>query len=304
GAAVSAHPCRRDGRQGRARHVPHRSRAGLAGGSARPLATGRHPDACVQRRWQQHRAERPALARRTRGQAAWGRPRRRPRWRKLRLHGLRAGAPARRDARHDLERHSCRKHQSSRLPAHAERDVEAAQPGNDARRCRGQGYRRAGQDHRARAWSRHVAGRGARGRRDLRSPGRSGRVRRHAKQQAERNKEALSGVDRESGAAIRAAAAPVPFHVLRLVVGRGWRTLTPARSGSTLLHGEGEVRKIAAVALLVILIVATFAAPALAWSRGGGHGGFHGRGVVVIGTGCCWGWGWGPWWSYPPYYAP
>jgi hypothetical protein len=64
------------------------------------------------------------------------------------------------------------------------------------------------------------------------------------------------------------------------------------------------VRKIAAVALLVILIVATFAAPALAWSRGGGHGGFHGRGVVVIGTGCCWGWGWGPWWSYPPYYAP
>lgn len=62
------------------------------------------------------------------------------------------------------------------------------------------------------------------------------------------------------------------------------------------------MRKIAAVALLVILIVATFAAPALAWSRGGGHGGFHGRGVVVIGTGCCW--GWGPWWSYPPYYAP
>jgi len=65
------------------------------------------------------------------------------------------------------------------------------------------------------------------------------------------------------------------------------------------LSSEGDVRKIAAVSLLVVLLVATFAAPVLAWNRGGG---FHGHGVVVIGPGCCWG---PAWWYYtpPPYYV-
>ena len=76
------------------------------------------------------------------------------------------------------------------------------------------------------------------------------------------------------------------------------------------------MRRIAAVSLLAILFVVVCSAPGFAWSRGGGshRGGFHGRGVVVIGPGCCWGgyWGgyWGPYWGYPywgyyppPYYA-
>jgi hypothetical protein len=64
------------------------------------------------------------------------------------------------------------------------------------------------------------------------------------------------------------------------------------------LDSEGEVRKAAAVSLVVILIVATLAAPVFAWDRGFHHGGFRGHGVVVIGPGCCW----DPWWYYPPPY--
>jgi hypothetical protein len=63
------------------------------------------------------------------------------------------------------------------------------------------------------------------------------------------------------------------------------------------------MRKIAAVSLLVILLVATFQAPVFAWSRGFHHGGgFRGHGVIVVGPGCCWG---PPWWYYdpPPYYV-
>jgi hypothetical protein len=80
--------------------------------------------------------------------------------------------------------------------------------------------------------------------------------------------------------------------------------------GSTLLGVRvGEVRKIAAVSLLVVLVLLVFSAPGFAWSRGGGgfhHGGFRGHGVVVIGPGCCWGGPyWGPYWGYypPPYYS-
>ena len=61
------------------------------------------------------------------------------------------------------------------------------------------------------------------------------------------------------------------------------------------------MKKVAALSLLVILIVGTFAAPVFAWSRGFHHGGFRGPGVVVVGPGCCW----DPWWYYPPpYYSP
>jgi hypothetical protein len=62
------------------------------------------------------------------------------------------------------------------------------------------------------------------------------------------------------------------------------------------------MRKIAAVSLLVILLVATIAAPVFAWNRGSHYGGFRGHGVIVVGPGCCWG---PPWWYYdpPPYYV-
>ena len=68
------------------------------------------------------------------------------------------------------------------------------------------------------------------------------------------------------------------------------------------------MRRIAAASLLVLFFLTVFSAPAFAWGRGGGfhdggfRGGFHGRGVVVVGPGCCWGWGWGwgPGWYYPP----
>lgn len=65
------------------------------------------------------------------------------------------------------------------------------------------------------------------------------------------------------------------------------------------------MRRIAAVALLVISFVLVCSAPGFTWSRGGGshRGGFHGRGVVVIGPGCCWGGYWGPYWGYPYYWG-
>jgi hypothetical protein len=78
--------------------------------------------------------------------------------------------------------------------------------------------------------------------------------------------------------------------------------------GSRLGVGEADVKKSVAIALLVVLVVLVSVGSSFAWSRGGGvhHGGFHGRGVVVVGPG--WGWG-GPWWGYgwggyypPPYY--
>jgi len=80
------------------------------------------------------------------------------------------------------------------------------------------------------------------------------------------------------------------------------------------------MKKAVAVALLFVFVLLIPAAPSFAWSRGGGgfhhgggfHGGFHGRGVVVVGPGCCWGpgwgWGWGGYYGgyYPPpyYYQP
>ena len=87
--------------------------------------------------------------------------------------------------------------------------------------------------------------------------------------------------------------------------------LTHYMDGVYACRSEGEVRKIAAVSLLVILVLLVSSAPGFAWSRGGGggggfhQGGFRGHGVVVIGPGCCWGPYWGPYWGgyYPPYYA-
>jgi hypothetical protein len=86
------------------------------------------------------------------------------------------------------------------------------------------------------------------------------------------------------------------------------------------------VKKISAVALLMIVVLLVSATSGFAWARGGGgggvrqggwqgqgqggwhgHSGFHGRGVVVVGPGCCWGpwWGWGWGGYYPgPYYYP
>ncbi len=67
------------------------------------------------------------------------------------------------------------------------------------------------------------------------------------------------------------------------------------------------MKKTAAIALLMVLVLLVSAGSGFAWNRGGGfhHGGFRGHGVVVVGPGCCWGpwWGWG---YYPPpyYYYP
>ena len=76
--------------------------------------------------------------------------------------------------------------------------------------------------------------------------------------------------------------------------------------GSTLRDGETDVKKSVAIALFMILVLLVSVGSSFAWSRGGGgvhHGGFHGRGVVVVGPG--WGWGWGgPWWGYGGYYPP
>ncbi len=82
--------------------------------------------------------------------------------------------------------------------------------------------------------------------------------------------------------------------------------------GSTLRDGETDVKKSVAIALFMILVLLVSVGSSFAWSRGGGggvhHGGFHGRGVVVVGPGFGWGWG-GPWWGgygwggyYPPPY--
>src|SRR5262245_14124180 len=86
------------------------------------------------------------------------------------------------------------------------------------------------------------------------------------------------------------------------------------------------MKKTAVVALLMIVVLLVSATAGFAWSRGGGgggvrhggwsggggggwhggHGGFHGRGVVVVGPGCCWGpWWWGGWgWPGPVYVQP
>src|SRR5262249_5248588 len=178
----------------------------------------------------------------------------------------------------------------------------------------GESHGRAGEDHRARARARDAPPGRARGRGDLRSDRRAGRVRGHAQQPAQRNEEARPGVDREGGATVRTAAAADPIHILGIPGSCGSGIDDDSGKPSDIveidsrqvaglrLKAMGEtMKKAVAVALLMVLVLLISAGPSFAWGRGGGnggfhgHGGFHGRGVVVVG-GCCWGWGWGWGW--------
>src|SRR5262245_54183740 len=76
------------------------------------------------------------------------------------------------------------------------------------------------------------------------------------------------------------------------------------------------MNKAVGVSLLAIALLIVPAEPSSAWGGHGGHGfhghgfhgHFHGRGVIVVGPGCCWGpwwgWGWGGYYPPPYYYQP
>ena len=113
------------------------------------------------------------------GQAARRHHRRRARRRQLRLHGLRAGAPAGLRPRHHLERHPRRLHQHPRLPDAPLGDVEVPGDGHAARGGGGPGHLRARPHHRQGAGPGYPGGGGPRRPGDLRPGGRAGRLRGH-----------------------------------------------------------------------------------------------------------------------------
>ena len=89
--------------------------------------------------------------------------------------------------------------------------------------------------------------------------------------------------------------------------------LTRVGPGPTLRREVVAVRRVVAVSLLAVALLLVPVLPSYAGGHGGhgGHGlghhhgfhhGFRGRGVVIIGPGCCWG-PYGYWWDYPPYYG-